>query len=228
MSVVVDVLLVLLGVVACVVALALLVPVSYRAVVALGEDDGISWYARVAWGFGFLSFTADGDGTALRWCGLVVRRRPWGSSEQRGERKRARPRKEKRPRRTRRARRRLRWLWSQRRTLAAIVGRYLRALHLRGRVEGIVGLPDPEQTAVVHQALVIAERVLPEGTLAIEVDWVDERVELEGRLSGWVWPLQVVGITLVVLIAPQTRRAIFSGSRDEVVTDGRASGSGGG
>ena len=207
MSVVVDILVVLAVAVAGIVALALLMPISYRAVAGLDESDGLSWHARVAWGFGLVSFGADGEGTVVRVCGLAVRRRAWGEGTGK------RPRRARRPKPRAKGRRGLRWFWARRRTLGAIAWRYVRALHVRGRIEGVIGLPDPDQNAVLHQALVVVDRVLPEGVIAVEVEWVDEVVALEGRLGGWVWPLQVVAITVLVLVAPTTRRALRPAAR---------------
>jgi hypothetical protein len=71
-----------------------------------------------------------------------------------------------------------------RRFLLAVMGRYVRALHLSGGVEGLVGLAEPDHTATLQRTLLVMESRLPEGFLAVEVDWVDEHVELDGRVGG--------------------------------------------
>jgi hypothetical protein len=107
-----------------------------------------------------------------------------------------------------RRRRGIAWFLRNRRVLLAVLGRYVRALHLSGGVEGLVGLAEPDHTATLQRTLLVMESRLPEGFLAVEVDWVDEHVELDGRVGGWLWPLQIVGITLLLVLNRRTWRAL--------------------
>jgi hypothetical protein len=202
-----HILLWLLVVVAGLLVLLLVMPLRFGARGAIDEADGLSWQGRVAWGFGLVTFRAVPDGMTLFILGIPIWRRRPGGRRRKPERKKEKPDKQRKPRKPKSGRG-LRWLLLRRRLLLAIAGRYLRALHLEGRIEGLVGLPDPDQTARLHQLLVALDAALPAGFLDIEVDWVEEVVALRGRLEGWVWPLQIAGITLALFLDAKTRRAL--------------------
>lgn len=213
--IVVDILVALLVGLGLVLALLLVVPLSYRAVGAIADDDA-SGHVRVAWGWGVVALRADGDGLALRVLGLRVWRRSWRQVVERAARRGRREQDEGEEREGKRGRG-LRWFLRKRRVLARIAGRYLRALHLRGEVSGVVGLAQPDATAALYQLLAVAEQVLPDGTLAVEIDWLEEVVELDLRIKGWLSPLQLVGLTLWLLIDGDGFRALRAVERTEEV-----------
>ncbi|MCC6624254.1 MAG: hypothetical protein IT385_23585 [Deltaproteobacteria bacterium] len=202
--IVVDILVVILWIVGALIGLVLLVPISYRAE-GVATDDALRGSAKVAWGFGVLALHASADGLALRLVGITLWRRRFGRPR-RDEPRKDEPKKRKavEPK----GRRGLRWLVARRRLLGAIAGRYVRALHLRMRLDGVVGLAGPDDTARLHQVLAVLDAVLPEGAIDVELDWVEEVVDLEAEIRGWVWPLQIVGITLWLRLDGKTWRAL--------------------
>lgn len=207
-----DVFLVIFAIIGGLVALVLVMPLSARAEAELDGDEGAGWRARIAWAFGVVSLHLDKHGTIVRVFGLRVARTRWvGETPAEREAKRTRAVKKAAKHEAKKdtkedSGRGLFWFLASRRGLVAIVRRYLRALHLSGRVEGVIGLAQPDQTALLHQVLLLVERNVPTGLVAIDVDWVDELVELEGHVSGWVWLLEIVGITLWFFLHPKWRR----------------------
>lgn len=193
--IVLDVVLGLLVALGVVIALVLLVPLSARVEGAIG-DDVVDWSARVAWGLVLVVWRADGEGMVLRVLGVPLVRRRWGEARPERPRRRRRTEAAREPRR----RRGVRWLLRRRRLLAALVRRYVRTLHPRGRVAGVIGLSEPEQTATLQLVLRALEERLPAGAIEVEVDWVDEVVDVHGRLGGWVWPLEVAALTTWLLV----------------------------
>ncbi|MFO0745991.1 MAG: hypothetical protein U1F43_09995 [Myxococcota bacterium] len=200
---------------AALLALLLVMPLRLRAEGAV-DDEGWDGSARIAWAFGFLSLHADVDGMAFRIIGIPIMRRSWDDAARRAAARKAKalskPPKKKaakpKPPREPRARRGLRWFLSHRGLLAKVAGRYVRALHLRGGVDGVVGMPDPSQTASVFQVLAALDALLPDGMLDVQVDWVEEVLDLEGRLGAWLWPLEVVVISLALVLDRKTWRAL--------------------
>ncbi len=219
--IVVEILVWLLVIVGALVALVLVMPLSFRAEGALEDDEEIGWHVRIAWGFGLVAVhLMPGDNT-LRLCGLRIRRLALGADEdddatrRRKADKRVRRAERRRKRRASKAeleepgrRRGVLWFFQNRSVLFAIVRRYLGALHLSGEVEGVVGLPSPEHNATLHQLLALADSRLPAGLIAVEVDWVEEVFALRAKVGGWIWPLQLAAITAWLFIDRKSWRAI--------------------
>lgn len=210
-----DVLLWIGIIVAAVVGLVLLMPLTFRAMGAANDDDGLAWSARVAWGFGLVTLRAGPAGLVLRVVGVPVRR--FGGEAGRGESKPKKAKKAKKAERAKDAKptsdgaageRGLVWFLTRRHLIMTLVGRYLRALHVRGRIDGVVGMANPADTARLFQVLAAIDVVLPEGVLAVEVDWLEEVVQLEAKVSGWIWPLQVVAITAWLFMDRAAWRAL--------------------
>lgn len=177
-------------------ALLLLVPLDARAEgrLADGELDG---RARVRWGGGVLSVRFGPQGVGLYLLGLRVRQlrgEPHGSHREREAR--------------RKPGRRADWYWRHRRTLWRAGLRLLGAAHPRGRVAGRVGLGDPADTATVHALLSWAEGRWPRLELDVACDWVEDVVELEGRVRTIVWPPELAIVLLSVRFSGDVRRAL--------------------
>ncbi|MBN1773011.1 MAG: hypothetical protein JXB32_17215 [Deltaproteobacteria bacterium] len=178
-------------------ALLLLVPLDARAEgrIVGGELDG---RARLRWGGGFLSVRFGPQGVALHLLGLrILRLRGGGPHEPDGEH--ARERRRRRP---------ATWYWRHRRTLWRAGVRLLRAAHPRGRLTGRVGLGDPADDAALCTVLSQAGGRWPRLELDVACDWVEEVVELEGRLSAIVWPLELAVVLLLVRFSGDVRRAL--------------------
>lgn len=197
-------------------ALVLLMPIRYRAE-GVASDEELSWALRFGWAFGVLSLRFGPEGTTIRLVGLPIRRKQTRdepaeddakAAARRARRSEKRREKKERARQRPKRRRGIAWFVANRRLLLAVLRRYLRALHLRGEIRGVVGLSDPDETASLQRFLVAADHVLPAGVMQIEVDWVEEVVDLRGRAGGWVWPLQVVAITLALFVNRSAWRAL--------------------
>jgi hypothetical protein len=91
--------------------------------------------------------------------------------------------------------------------LLRMAGRVLRALHLRLRVNGVVGTGDPAQTAVVLPLIGQLER-LPRVELAVEWDWVEERLELEAEGSARIWIAELIWTALTLLLVRENRAVL--------------------
>ncbi|MFN3196941.1 MAG: hypothetical protein ACE366_00800 [Bradymonadia bacterium] len=185
-------------------ALLIFMPWTWRVEGNL-DDEGAWWHAHLTWGLGLLAIHAGSDGATLRVCGLRVVKLS-GRGEQSQE-------KQKRPRKRRkgskkRSRRGVRWFLAHRRTLLWCVKRYVKALHLSGCIEGEIGLPRPDQTAAVHRLLDALDARLPLGVLQVHVHWVEEVLALRSHLKGWMWPAQVLAITIALLFHSRTRRML--------------------
>jgi hypothetical protein len=181
--------------------LLLVMPVQARAEGRLRdvEADG---RLKVRWGFGFLTLAAEpGRSPEIRLLGLRVSRlRP--SRPRKAEPETPEPRKPERPAPSVRA------FWRHRRTLWHAGRRLLRTAHLRGRVEGAVGLAEPEGTAVLHGALATARATFGQPEIDVECDWVEDLIDLRGELRSLVVPAEVLGVGMALLLRRDVRKAI--------------------
>ncbi|MCA9515753.1 MAG: hypothetical protein KC635_12475 [Myxococcales bacterium] len=212
-----DVVLALLTAVGALVLVVLLVPISARAR-GVARETELALEAVVAWGFGVLAYRWQArQGGSFHVLGIRV----WRSGAETAEAKRARREKaaaRKAARAEKRAakgkekkggkRRSPGRLWRSRRALWRALLRVLGALHVRGRVEGVVGLADPDDTMWIGLALGELEARLPEGVLAVDVDYTDEVLDLAGRLRSTVWPIEAVVVLLAVWARAEVRRAL--------------------
>lgn len=182
-------------------ALLLLVPLDARAEGRIAEDvlDG---RLRVRWGGGVVSVRLSPEGGALYLFGLRLFRLP-------GERGEPRPQPERKERRRRgKPRRRTLWYWRHRRTLLRAGLRLLRAVHPRGRLAGRIGLGDPTDDAAVHGLLAWARGRWSRLALDVECEWVEEVVELEGRVRAIIWPVELLVVLVLVRLSGDVRRAL--------------------
>jgi hypothetical protein len=214
----VSVLLFLLAVLAWIllaaVGLALLViafPVHLRGRGAVhdGEPSGA---VRVAWAFGLLAGELTPAGLAFRVAGAPVYRA--GFRELLRRRKEAPERAEKdedeedHGREARqKGRGKLSATLENRRILLAILKRFARALHLRLRVRGRVGLADPADTAVLAGLLPSLGQV-PGVELDVELDWLDETLEGEVVGSARVWVPELLWVAALLLLRREHRAAV--------------------
>lgn len=215
----VDILVWLLIALGILLGLLLIVPVQLRLAGEVDDEEGAWWHARFAWGFVLFAFEAGPEGGVVRLLGLRVWSGPLGSDEDpekkaakdaKREEKRAKKKAKKRDKRDKKGQgeRGLVWFLFRWRLLFWIFGRFVRAFHIHGRVQGVIGLPDPDQTAQVHRVLVAADAILPEGFVDVDVDWVDEIIALRGQMGAWVCPIQVLWIGATLLLSGETRRAL--------------------
>ena len=214
MSLVLTILLWILAVVGIILAAVLLVPVHVRAA---GQVRGLtaSGWARARWGFGFISIKANPEtGVALYWLGLRIWRFKFkGHKEPRPEKKKKkRPSSKKRSRaaKTAEADKGFGWFWRNQRMFYWMAGRMYRTLHLKGRIEGTVGLGDPADTAYLWMLLWQLEGRVPGLELSVRCDWQDEELDLNGDVRAWVWPLQVLLVAAFTFLRRDVRRALRS------------------
>lgn len=235
MSAVLVILVVLLWIALGAVALVLLVlalPLSIRARAAV-RDGAPSGAARVDWAFGLVVVAASLGGLRVRVAGVPAWRARWralGGRRARGERgsrgegaalgreERERRRRERKARRAaERAARAgpeaggdgggLRAVLDHRRTLLRMLARFARALHLRLRVNGTLGLDDPAHTAALAAALAQLGRV-PGVVLEVELDWLEEAVEGEAEASARVWVPELLAVAAALWMRRANRVAV--------------------
>jgi hypothetical protein len=184
--------------------LLVLVPVHARArgrVRLEGDgEDRLEGAFRVAWGGGLLAFTGSlEEGLWFRVLGLRLKRLRPSKDEPPGREERA-------PREKRRGGRGGSWLWRHRAALLRAGRRLLRTLHLEGRLWGVLGTDDPADLALVHGLL----GALSAGGLAtaVECDYLEARLDLEGELRLRAWPAETLVIALGLLLRPELRTAL--------------------
>ena len=107
-------------------------------------------------------------------------------------------------------RRGLRWFLQHRCTLTRFLGRLYRAMGVRARLEGALGLDDPAETAVLWGALMQLQALLPGLELAVRPDFLDEELDLRGRLRGRAWLLHLLVVLVGQLLRADTRRMLRS------------------
>ncbi|PKN59478.1 MAG: hypothetical protein CVU56_00155 [Deltaproteobacteria bacterium HGW-Deltaproteobacteria-14] len=213
MAVVADILLALLTVVGALALLVLLMPLSVRA---RGAADGLDlvFEVRGSWGFGFISVRWRAfEAATLHILGIRVARLRRATPEAReAKRQKARERAEARARKgklpKKKKNRGLFWSVRHRRTLWRAALRMVRTLHLEGRVAGVVGMPDPDETAWLGLALGELEARLPPGVLDVAVDYTDEVLAVGGHLRSRIWPAEVLVVLATVRFGGEMRRAL--------------------
>jgi hypothetical protein len=195
------VVLTILAVLGCIVGglllVVLLMPIQAQAEGRFvdGELDG---RATLRWGFGAVTVRTERGDAEVRLFGVRVRRGPAAAAAEK-----PRPRRERR-----RSRRGLGWAMRNRGVLFDILRRALRLLHLRARITGTVGLGDPADSAMLFLILGEIERGVPGLGLAIDRDYLDEVLDLDGTVRGWLWPVAVVAFGLGLLLRRRTRRVL--------------------
>jgi hypothetical protein len=195
-------LLVILGLLALGFLLLLGLPLSVEARGALSES-GASGRVQAAWAFGLVRLSLDGQGTRLRVSGLTFRLKrraraedtPGSEAQGDDDSGRSLPRP-------------LRRLLRQPRLILDLVRSLLRALHPRARVTGRLGLGDPAAMAAVELVLAQVLPFLPRVEAAVERDWIDETIDLDGWLRAWLVPGHVAAVCLVWAARPRTIRAL--------------------
>lgn len=209
MDVVASILLTLLTVLGVLVAVVLVAPIALRVE---GAVDGEALDGRLAvrarWALGLLGLDYDvGRGATLRLLGLPVARPRPGDRDQRRQKKRAkRARREARRRRPKKERG-ASWAWRHRQVLTRALLRLLGTLHLRGAIVGVVGLPEPDETAWLDVALRQVRARTPPGLVDVDVDYTDAVLDLEGRVSSWVIPAHTLLVALLLLLSRDGWRA---------------------
>jgi hypothetical protein len=103
--------------------------------------------------------------------------------------------------------RRLRAGFAEREAFQRMAARLVRALHLRLRAAGRVGIGDPADTAALA-ALLAALETLPGVELAIDLDWVEEELELELELAARLWIVELLAVAALLLLDRAHRRAL--------------------
>lgn len=223
-----HILLVLLIALGVLVGLIVVMPLSVQARGSVSASALTATFGlKVRWAFGVLGLDLDPSGQVIRLFGLQVwRSKSSEKAEKKDPKKGARKvAKVRRARKNRRSRNNgPLWFWQHRDELLQTLLRLLSTLHLRGRVEGLVGLEEPDDTIWLALAIHAVSDRLPEGTLALDVDYTDLALEVEGRLSAWAVPLHVAVVGLLLLIFDRTtRHAVFGAPPQKIPLTGEMS-----
>jgi hypothetical protein len=197
------------------VLLVVLVPFRARAAGAVhdGEPAG---EIGADWGFGLLGFALDTERrVTLRLAWIPMRFRV-GAKRGRSRERRGRGRGAGQEAKVGRAKpgkgrvgpaARLRAALGERDAFQRMAARLARALHLRLRAAGRIGIGDPAETAALFAVLQAAER-LPGVELALELEWVEEALEVELTAGARIWVAELLGVALGLWLEPPNRRAI--------------------
>lgn len=208
MELVLDIAYVLALTLLAMLVLVLFAPLHLRA---SGDVDLESLHAayriRLRWALGVLGLDlASGERPTLRLFGLPIARFASDSSPSKAARKARKEKQSPRPR-TRRGQGAL-WLLRRRQDLWRLALRLLSTLHLRARIAGAIGLPEPDDSVWLALALDQLEARLPESTLAVEVDYSDAVFDLEGSVTAWAIPLHVLVVGLALYLFTDLGRAV--------------------
>ena len=191
---------VVLFVVAGVIAVVLLVPISVHASGAFGEHE--CWgRAELCWGYRFATVRlGSGSDGRLRVFGI-----PLFSVESV-----SRPSRKKKRRTQRRTLKRARSLSDSRGVLVRMVARVLRALHPRLHIGGTLGLGDPTDTALALTAIHQIDTLVADCIeLEFRDDFLEDTTQLFGRVHARMIPVEIVFLVLVWMIRADTRRVLW-------------------
>jgi hypothetical protein len=193
----------------------LLFPVHLRARGAV-RDGEPSGRADVRWAFGAVSVAATPEGVAARVAGLRIWRKGWRELLRRakaerkpGKAKAGRAPEEREAEAGEGGRSRGRALREHRRTLLRMAARFGRALHLRLRARGAIGLYDPIDTAALAGALELLGQA-PGVELELEIDWLDETLEGEAEGAARVWVPELLTVAVALLFRRESRVAAWA------------------
>jgi hypothetical protein len=178
----------------------LLIPFHVRAA---GQVDDSHWEGSLVarWAWGLVSLRSEGSLPDLYLLGFRVYR-----FKKRPAKARPKPARRKRPRPG------LGTLLRHRRTAFALARRLVHALCLRLRLTGTVGLDDPADTAWLMQLLGRLNRSTPAVHVALEPDWLEERLAVQGAFSARIWPIQFALIGLGAYARRDTRLMLRAAS----------------
>lgn len=187
-----------------------LLPLRARATGAV-HDGMPAGAASADWGFGLLGVRIDTDrrvAVRLLWLPVARFRLRAGKAGEERRREERRPKEGREAKEEQRgALRRLRGALADREAFARMAGRIVRALHLRLRAAGRVGIGDPADTVALHALLSAAGR-LPGVELEVELDWVEDVLELEAEATARIWIAELLGVVAGLLLARRNRRAL--------------------
>lgn len=216
MSVLLSILLWILAVLGGLLLALLLLPFGLRAAGSVHQGRADGRFAA-GWAWGLISLRLARDGLTLRLLGLRIHRLQLGG----GQRGRARQdeqkqkaekdkqeKKEKKDKQDAGEQGGARGLLRHRRTLLRMIGRLIRALHVRGRLRGTVGLDDPADTAYVALLLALLAGRTRGLALEVDCDYTDEQIELDGWIGMRIWIIELGLVALGLLLRKRNRRAL--------------------
>jgi hypothetical protein len=171
-----------LAVAAALVAVVVAAPLSAGAA-GHADRDGVAGRFALRWAGGLLGFEgASGDGLRARVLGVSFR---VGAPDRAREPEAGKPR----PLRRRGGS----WTDADRfKALLRLARRVLRAVRVRARVAGVVGLADPADIAMLFLGLSALDGAVPGLDLDLRPDWVDEALDVDGSGRVTVWPPAVL------------------------------------
>ncbi len=212
MSVLLSILAWLLIALGALLGLLLVMPLGVRA---SGEVEGLDAHGRVDlwWGLGLIGVRLEPGASGLALFGVRVHRfEPDSPEEAAGERQKKRERRAaKKARKAERpGKRGPGWAYRHRRLLLELARKAVVLLHLRGSVEGLVGLDDPADTAALDLLFEAMARRAPWLEQDLRCDFTDERLWLRGQVRAWMWPLEAGVVILAALARRDVRRALFA------------------
>ncbi len=206
----------MVGILAALLLLIVALPFDARAVGHL-DDESIDGLLAVRWGWGLLAVRATpAEGFWLCVLGLRIWRIPVEEETPQDEEAEVKAvetkaaGKEEKPEKKEDATPAtafLRWVKDERGWLLRTGRRAISALHLRLRLQGVVGLDDPADTFVLCELLALVDR-LPGVAIDLERDYLDDTFELDLSLSFRLWLLELLGVSLTILLTRETWRAL--------------------
>ena len=203
--------LVLVAVLVGLLLLLLVLPLRVHAHGMAGDEE-LWGSAELRWGPSLVMLRFHSDrGIHIKLLGIPVYRAD--SFPSRSKKKKGKKPKKEKARKKRSLRESLESFAEDRHLLFDMAARALRALHASLYIGGRMGLADPSKTALALASIRELDRRLPE---AIELDlwddYIEDTLQLEGRLKAWLVPLEAVLIALGWLIRADSRRVLLGRS----------------
>jgi hypothetical protein len=191
-------------------ALILVLPFHARAS-GFVQDGSVGGWAELGWAWGLFALRlAPGEGPQLRVLGIRIWRFSTAPQRARKARIEKESREAEKPSEGKArggALRRVQAALHSREALLRMALRSARALHLRLRVEGVVGTGDPADTALVSGLARLLEEI-PGVEMAVDWEWLEEELELRLEGSARIWIAQMLGIAAMLMLARENRMAL--------------------
>ena len=203
MELAISIILVLIVCLAGVVLVVLIMPLSFRSQGSLTGFEASGWI-HVGWAFGALQVRAQPDkGVRLYVLGVPVHR-----FDVRNRAKTQKSATKKKKKSKPKTATQVRSLWHERSTLSWAAKRMLSTLHLTGQLRGRLGLGDPADTAWLAVLFMQFESRFQRFRWAVQLDYTDEVIDLNGRIGAWLVPGQFLLVGLALFLRRDVRMAL--------------------
>jgi hypothetical protein len=200
-SILLNILLLIAAFLALLLFAVVVVPFRGQAAGELTEDT-LGGTATGSWCFGLMGISASSErGVFFSLFGRPI----WHIRADDKEKKEEKRQKKKAKRSSKKTFRQwAAWFVDNASTLRGLAGRVLGTFKVRMRLAGKVGLADPADTAILIALLRLISQVADAVQIEVQPDYLDDRLELVGEVSGQVWLLAILWVAFSSLFEVRT------------------------